>query len=245
MTRFWWLMGLAFVDLVVAGVMMGRGSLPLAYLFLLMAVGTAAFALFSPPPPQRDARGRLQPAELPYGKLIGAVGAVAILGSAAYVAAISSSPAARPVPARAVAAPTSPVARPAYSRPAPTRPAPRPEGLLYKCVAADGHASYQSQPCPAQSQQAWVRDATPEAGPSAARLAQQRRRQALEDIRARRQAAASNQGYWEPPQETGSGESAACQAARAADAAYRSKPLRYVTHDGLRRHGDAVRAACN
>lgn len=245
MTRFWWLMGLAFVDLVVAGVMMGRGSLPLAYLFLLMAVGTAAFALFSPPPPQRDARGRLQPAELPYGKLIGVVGAVAILGSAAYVATISSSSTARPAPAKAVAAPTSPVARPAYSQSAPTRPAPRPEGLLYKCIAADGHASYQSQPCPPESEQAWVRDATPEAGPSAAQLAQQRRRQALEDERARRQAAASNRVYWEPPQENGASKSAACKAARAADAAYRRQPLKYVTHDGLRRHGDAVLAACN
>lgn len=245
MTRFWWLMGLAFVDLVVAGAMMGRGGERLAYVFLLMAVGTAAFALFSPPPPQRDARGRLQPAELPYGKLIGVVGALAILGSAAYVATISSSPTARPAPAKAVAAPTSPVARPAYSRPVPTRPAPRPEGLLYKCIAANGHPSYQSQPCPAGSERAWVRDATPEAGPSAAQLAQQRRRQALEDIRARRKAAASNQRYWEPPQETGSAESAACKAARAADAGYRSKPLKYVTHDGLRRHGDAVLAACN
>lgn len=242
MTRFWWLMGLAFADLVAAGAMMGRGNAPVAYLFLLMAVATGGFALFMPPPPRRDARGRLQPAELPYGKLIGVAGAVAILGSAAYVATISSSPTARPAPARMVTVPANPVATPAYSRPAPARPAPRPQGLLYKCVAADGHASYQSQPCPPGSEQAWVRDATPEAGPSAAQLAQQRRRQALENERARRRAASSNQVYWEPPQES---KSAACKAARAADAAYRRQPLKYVTHDGLRRHGDAVLAACN
>ncbi|MBY4597554.1 hypothetical protein K3217_18730 [bacterium BD-1] len=244
MTRFWWLMGLAFVDLVVAGVMMGRGHASLAYLFLLMALVTGGLALFLPPPPRRDARGRLQPAELPYGKLIGVVGALAILGSAAYVATISSSPAARPAPARVVP-PVSPAAAPAYARPAPVRSAPRPQGLLYKCVAADGHASYQSQPCPERSQQAWVRDATPEAGPTAAQLAQQRRQQALEDVRARRAAAASNQGYWEPSREPAAKESAACKAARAADAAYRRRPLKQVTHDGLRRHGDAVLAACN
>lgn len=244
MTRFWWLMGLAFVDLVVAGVMMGRGHSSLAFLFLLMALATGGFALFSPPPLRRDARGRLQPAEVPYGKLIGVLGAVAILGSAAYVATISSSPATRPAPAR-VAPTVSPATAPAYVRPAPARPAPRPEGLLYKCVAADGHASYQSQPCAERSQQAWVRDATPEAGPTAAQLAQQRRQQALEDVRARRAAAASNQGYWEPPQEPAAKESAACQAARAADEAYRRRPLKQVTHDGLRRHGDAVLAACN
>lgn len=244
MVRFWWLMGLAFVDLVVAGVMMGRGHSSLAYLFLLMALVTGGLALFLPPPPQRDARGRLQPAELPYGKLIGVVGALAILGSAAYVATISSSPAARPAPV-SVAPPVRPAAAPANARPAPTPPAPRPQGLLYKCVAADGHASYQSQPCPERSQQAWVRDATPEPGPTAAQLAQQRRRQALEDERARRQAASSNQTYWERPQEPGGKESAACQAARAADSAYRRRPLKQVTLDGLRRHGDAVLAACN
>ncbi|WP_374473192.1 DUF4124 domain-containing protein [Arenimonas sp.] len=244
MARFWWLMGLAFVDLVVAGVMIGRGHASLAYLFLLMALATGGLALFLPPPPRRDARGRLQPAELPYGKLIGVVGALAILGSAAYVATISSSPAARPAPARVVP-PVSPAAAPAYARPAPARPAPRPQGLLYKCVAADGHASYQSEPCPERSQQAWVRDATPEAGPTAAQLAQQRRRQALEAERARRQAASSNRGYWEPPQEHGGSKSLACKAARAADAAYRRQPLKYVTHDGLRRHGDAVLAACS
>lgn len=244
MARFWWLMGLAFVDLVVAGVMMGRGHSSLAYLFLLMALATGGFALVSPPPLRRDARGRLQPAEVPYGKLIGVLGAVAILGSAAYVATISSSPAARPAPAR-LTPPVSPAAAPAYAQPVPARSAPRPQGLLYKCVAADGHASYQSQPCPERSQQAWVRDATPETGPTAAQVAQQRRRQALEAERARRQAASSNQGYWEAPQETGSSKSAACQAARAADAAYRRQPLKYVTHDGLRRHGDAVLAACH
>lgn len=33
---------------------------------------------------------------------------------------------------------------------------------LHKCVDARGHVSYQSAPCEANQQQAWVRDATPE-----------------------------------------------------------------------------------
>jgi len=38
--------------------------------------------------------------------------------------------------------------------------------------------------------------------------------------------------------------SAACQAAREADRRYRQQPLSLVKHDGLRRHGDAIRQAC-
>jgi hypothetical protein len=39
-------------------------------------------------------------------------------------------------------------------------------------------------------------------------------------------------------------DSVACQAARDADSRYRRQPLSQVTHDGLRRHGDAIRNAC-
>lgn len=49
---------------------------------------------------------------------------------------------------------------------------------LHKCVARDGRASYQSQPCAAGMRTAWVREAPPEAPPSAERQARMRREQA-------------------------------------------------------------------
>lgn len=144
-------------------------------------------------------------------------------------------------PAGAPAAPAAPAAS-AWQPPAP-RPRVAPtSGALYKCVDAKGHPSFQSQPCPADATQAWVRDATPEPPPT--RVQQQARaRQSAQ----RKADARSAQQTFDPG--TGSGaqgstSSAACQAARAADAAYRRQPLRYVTHDGLRRHGDAILAAC-
>lgn len=136
----------------------------------------------------------------------------------------------------------------------PTAPMPQPlqaprselteaaSGELYKCVNAQGHLSFQSQPCPSDATQAWVRDATPEPDPSPEqRLQQARARQAADRDAASRPA---SQGYWSGAPATTRSPSSACQAARAADAAYRRQPLRYITHDGLRRHGDQVNAAC-
>ena len=130
------------------------------------------------------------------------------------------------------------------------QPAPRSyasgatNAALYKCVDTSGHQSFQSQPCPSDATQAWVRDATPEPEPTP----EQRRRQARMQSSAPRSGAP--QAY-DPGYSTGStptpqdpGSSSACQAARAADAAYRRQPLRYVKHDGLRRLGDQINAAC-
>lgn len=110
---------------------------------------------------------------------------------------------------------------------------------LYKCRGAEGSVSYQSQPCGPGDEQVWARAVAPEASsgegpvePSAARLAQAPvfsapRVRDSSDAGARRRVA-----------------EAACRRARAADAAYRAQPLSKVRHDGLRRHGDRVRAAC-
>lgn len=247
MLRFWGLLSLAFVDLVVAGVMLGRGERNTALLFIALAVVSAAIALLWNPAPRRDARGRLQPAELPYGTVIGVVGAAAILGGAAYVATYTSRaslappavvrPAQRALP---VQAPT----RPVVARPAPRAPAPTASGLLYKCVGADGVPSYQSQPCGPEARREWVREATPEPAPTPAQLAAWQRRTPSPG----RTGGASARGATGDGASVSSsrhaGKRAACEAARAADAAYRRQPLKYVTHDGLRRHGDAVREAC-
>lgn len=245
MFRFWGLLGLAFLDLVVAGALVGRGERNTALVFLGLAVVSAAIALLWSPSPRRDPRGRLQPAELPYGKVIGLVGAAAILGGAAYVATYTSRPAPppppllRPAPRAQPAAPAS-----TAPQPIPRAPATASSGLLYKCVGPDGVPSYQSQPCAPDSRREWVRDATPEPPPTAAQRAAQRRR-ALEQRHSERAAAARAGGGWAPASSSrDDGRRAACDAARAADAAYRRQPLKYVTHDGLRRHGDAVREAC-
>lgn len=115
---------------------------------------------------------------------------------------------------------------------------------LYKCVDAQGHHSFQSQPCPGDSTQAWVRDATPEPEPSRDELL---RRAHVQQQAGRSDAEQSTRQVYAtgsasaPPDPA---KSAACQMARAADAAYRRQPLRYVTHDGLRRHGDRINEAC-
>jgi hypothetical protein len=167
---------------------------------------------------------------------------VALLVTVNYVSLRSSQQEAvesDPVPA--AAAPES--APPAYQAPRSYSPSATPNAL-YKCVDAAGHQSFQSQPCASGTTQAWVRDATPEPEPSP----EERRRRARVEQREQRQVAAS---AYDPGYSSGSGStaqapgsSAACQAARAADAAYRRQPLRYVTHDGLRRLGDQVNAAC-
>lgn len=236
MKSFWLLLVLAVLDVGVAGAMTGRGEPGLALLFILLAVLTAAFALFAKPALQRDPRGRLQVVDPPFAQLLGFAGAVAILSAAAYVATSTG----RPVPAAPRSAP----------RPAPViAPDERPRlpaaasatdqvagNWLHKCVDASGHASFQSHACPPGSRQAWKRAATPERAPTAA-------------PRPRYSSAPSPQrspGY--PTQHrvatVRKETSAACQAAREADRRYRAQPLRLVKHDGLRRHGDAIRAAC-
>jgi hypothetical protein len=246
MAKFWFLLTVAFVDLMVAVVLVNWGYGSAAFLFLLMAALLGAYAFFSTPSVQRDPRGRLRSAEVPYSGVLGTVGAIAILSSAGYVAFISSQP--KPPEPRAgrvqVAAPRPAPPVETYTPPRSYSPAAS-GAALYKCVDAKGHASFQSQPCAADATQAWVRDATPDPEPTAA----QRRRMALARQAAERQAeldaAARSGGYSQSSgSRTDPGSSPACQAARAADAAYRRQPLQYVTHDGLRRHGDRIQEAC-
>lgn len=150
------------------------------------------------------------------------------------------------------AARIAPVVRVAPNTQAGFSPAPDPRmssqsaapaaGALYKCVDAAGHQSFQSQPCAAGSTQAWVRDATPEHEPRRA----ERQRRALPGAEGNG-AVASHRPTYSPGAASPSADpasSTACRIAREADAAYRRQPLRYVTHDGLRRHGDQVNAAC-
>lgn len=247
MLRFWGLLSLAFVDLVVAGVMLGRGERNTALLFIALAVVSAAIALLWSPAPRRDARGRLQPAELPYGTVIGVVGAAAILGGAAYVATYTSRAPVAPTPVMRPAQRALPVqtpTRPVVTQPAPRASAPAASGLLYKCVGADGVPSYQSQPCGPEARSEWVREATPEPSPTPAQLAaRQRQAPSPGRIDGASSGWATGGGVSVSPSHQ-TGKRAACEAARAADAAYRRQPLKYVTHDGLRRHGDAVREAC-
>ncbi len=148
----------------------------------------------------------------------------------------AATPQGRPLPA-AVAAPQTYQALRSFAPIASS-------GALYKCVDGAGHASFQSQPCPAGATQAWVRDATPEAE---ATRAERMRSARLQQQAQRSDRASSNRRGYSPGATTVSqdpGDSSACQIARAADAAYRRQPLRYVTHDGLRQHGDRVNEAC-
>lgn len=244
MSKFWFLLTLAFVDVALALVLGSRGYATAAYLFLLVAGVLGAYAFLSTPSTHRDARGRLQRTELPYGSVLGAVGALVMLSSAAYVAVISTRPAPKPAAAaRVQAAPRpTPPPEPAYVPPRSDSPAAS-NAALYKCVDPAGHATYQSMPCPGESEQAWVRDATPEPEPTLA----QRRQMARQREADGRRSATYSPGYAPPssPSTTRPENSGACQAARAADAAYRRRPLRQVTHDGLRWHGEQIRAACN
>jgi hypothetical protein len=236
MTRFWFLLGVAFFDLILAVVLVGWGYRSAAFLFLLMGALLGGYALFSVPTMTRDARGRLRPVEFPYSTLLGTVGAIAILVSAVYVATATTQPRtakAPPPPARQVE--VRPVAseRP-YQPPRSFNPAAS-TAALYKCVDGKQHTSFQSQPCPAGSEQVWIRDATPER-PS-------RRTQRYEYSNPSSQASvsprSSSAGASDPS------DSPACRAARAADAAYRAQPLSRIKHDGLRWHGDRIREACN
>ena len=234
MKSFGWLLVLAFVDLAVAGVMIGRGERGVALVFIVMAVLTAAFALFSKPALRRDPRGRLQPVDPPFSRVLGVAGAVAILGAAAYVAVSTGRPTEKPV--RSAARPAA-LLTPAPA-PAP-RPVPRSESgnWMHKCVDASGHTSFQSAPCAPGSQQVWRRPVTPEREP--ARVARTR----ASASPAARSGSAGVSGGW-TGQRVRQQDSAACQAAREADRRYRRQPLSQVTHDGLRRHGDAIREAC-
>lgn len=244
MGKFWFLLTIAFIDLAVALILGARGYGSVAYLFLLIGAILGIYAFVSLPGPQRDARGRLQASEPPYAALLGTVGAIAILGSAAYVAVVSTrapEPRAAVAPRPVAVRPAAPAA-PAYAPPRSFRPSAT-GAALYKCVDARGHASFQSMPCPAGAEQAWVRDATPEPEPTPA---QRRRLQQQRESAARHEAASRGGGYAPggSSASAASGPSPACVAARNADAAYRRRPLREVTHDGLRWHGDRIREAC-
>ena len=108
---------------------------------------------------------------------------------------------------------------------------------LYKCAGVDGSVSYQSQPCEPGADQVWERALTAE-GRSATAPPGGSVASAADRPLARSAGAAPKAS---PPRKSAS---AACQRAHAADAAYRAQPLSRVKHDGLRRHGDRVRAAC-
>lgn len=238
MRTFGLLLGLAFVDLGIAGLMVSRGDRGIALLFMLLAVVTAGFALASISSVRRSPRGRLETVEPRYAQFLGAVGAIAILGAAAYVAAITTSPRApRTAPAPVEAKPRAVTA--AAPRPAPRR-AYVASNLLYKCEDASGAHSFQSQPCAAGSRQVWAREVTPEPEP----MPSQRVR--LRGPREPSPPATSSGGGWSAYESANStGErSAACRAARSADAAYRRRPLSQITHAGLRHHGDAIQRAC-
>jgi hypothetical protein len=232
---FWLLLGLAFVDLAVAGAMIGRGERGLALVFMVLAVLTAAVALFAKPELRRDPRGRLQAVEPAYARVLGVAGAVAILGAAAYVALSTGQAPSRP--SRPAAEPTPWVA----PAPAPGRtasPARANSGnWLYKCVDPSGHASFQSAPCASGSRQEWRRPVTPEPAPAG------RNRSGYSSPSTTRQTPTYVYPV-QPSRRQRKENSQACLAARAADARYRRQPLSRVTHDGLRRHGDAIRAAC-
>lgn len=237
MKSFGLLLGLAFADLAVAGLMAARGDRGIALLFLLLAIVTAAFAVFGGPSLRRDPRGRLQPVEPPYSKFLGTFGAAAILVAAAYVATTTTR-GREPKPTPVATLPQPVRAAPAWTPPpSQPRPTPRSARLLYKCEDARGHASFQSQACAPGTRQVWVREVMPEAEPPRSRRTQA---PAAGDTR---MAAPVYSFGQQPPNRSGEG-SPACQAARAADAAYRRRPLSQVTHAGLRRHGDAIQAAC-
>lgn len=115
---------------------------------------------------------------------------------------------------------------------------------LFKCSDGEGRASYQSAPCDPGSVQVWERPVTPVQAPlpsptpaagSTARSGREPRQATAVAWpgTATRQAA--------PPRKSAS---EGCRRAHAADAAYRAQPLSRVKHDGLRRHGDRIRAAC-
>jgi len=235
MVRFWFLLGVAFFDLMLAVVLVGWGYRSAAFLFLFMGAVLGGYALFSVPTMTRDPRGRLQPVEFPYSSIIGTAGAIAVLGSALYVATKTTRPqAAIASPPQAKLEVMRPLApEPAYQSPRSFNPAAG-TAALYKCVDGRQHTSFQSQPCPAGSEQVWVRDATPEP-PS-------RRTQRYVHSSPASQASVTSRS-------TSAGASnpaanPACRAARAADAAYRAQPLSQVKHDGLRWHGDRIRESC-
>lgn len=166
----------------------------------------------------------------------------ALLFTVTYVSRRAS----QPDLAEDASAPTSgpPAPYPSTYEPAPRYSTEAASHSLYKCVDDAGHQSFQSQPCAGDAKQAWVRDATPVPEPRRA----ERHGQAQWEDRAASQPSAVIFSPGSGPSATAAapdpGASSACRIARAADAAYRRQPLRYVTHDGLRQHGDRVNAAC-
>lgn len=228
-----WFLGLAFVDLAVAGAMVGRGERGVALLFMALAAATAAYALFAKPTLRRDPRGGLQETEPPFASLLGVAGALAILAAAGYIAVSTS----RPVPQQ-VQQRSNPAAQAAASMPArQDRPHARraPSGnWLHKCVDSAGLASYQSAACPSGSRLEWRRSVAPEPGTARVRV-----RPGNPTV------VQPSQTYRHPSdRRVAKKDSAACQAAREADRRYRAQPLKLVKHDGLRLHGDAIRSAC-
>ena len=167
----WIIWLLAFLDLAVAGVMAVTGHRGIALGFMVLAVLTVGFALFAKPTVRRNARGRLETVDPPWSRLIATTGTMVILVAAAYVALSTERRSPDEVQRDA------PAQRPVVSgwQPPPAGARPQRDAgqrWLYKCVAADGHASFQSQPCAPGTEQAWRRPATPEPEPPRRALSQ-------------------------------------------------------------------------
>lgn len=118
---------------------------------------------------------------------------------------------------------------------------------LYKCVDGRGQVSYQSQACADGAEQAWVREATPQGleaeAPAPAPPPVAEPVGGASDVRiVIRPGGRRPEAGGSPPVRKAA--SVACRRAQAADAAYRAQPLGRVKHDGLRRHGDRILAAC-
>jgi hypothetical protein len=113
---------------------------------------------------------------------------------------------------------------------------------LFKCVGADGGVSYQSSACEAGAKLVWERPV--EAGPAPASSAAEGSAEAAEPVVPKGRPVLRRVGAAPRASAPRKSDFAACQRAHAADAAYRAQPLSRVKHDGLRRHGDRIRAAC-
>lgn len=121
MRRFWILLAFAFVDLLVAGILAGRGDRNLALVFLALAGVLGLLAFVGGRRQQYDAHGRKIERDTPYAAILGTVGALAIVGAAVTVFVLTSKP--RAIEA---AAPTRPPAIERHGRYPPPEPPARP-----------------------------------------------------------------------------------------------------------------------
>jgi hypothetical protein len=115
---------------------------------------------------------------------------------------------------------------------------------LFKCRDAEGRVSYQSAPCDPGSVQVWERPVEPVQAPLPSPAPTQAATTGSGRDPRLNPAGRRPGPTTRPALPARKSASAACRRAHAADAAYRAQPLSRVKHDGLRRHGDRIRAAC-